>query len=236
MKLSKKQKALRRRLMEVIFAAGASHIGSSLSTIDLIDSIYEVKSKKDRFILSNGHAAAAYYVVLEKNKYLKNIDLNKLKVHPDRDPKKGIDVSTGSLGQGLPIALGMALASPKKNVYCLISDGEAAEGSIWESLRVYQEQSPKNLKIILSANGWGAYDKVSSKLLKRRLKGFGLNIVKMNGHNSEEIISLLKNNYNEPTIFFAKTTSEQLPFLKDLIAHYHSMSKDDYQLAMKKFS
>lgn len=236
MELSTEQKSLRKRLIKVIYSAGASHMGSSLSTIDLIDSVYKVKSKKDRFILSNGHAAAAYYVVLEKNKYLKNIDLNKLGVHPDRDSKKGIDVSTGSLGQGLPIALGMALASPQKHIYCLISDGEAAEGSIWESLRVYQEQSPKNLKIIVSANGWGAYDKVSSKALKMRLKGFGLNVIKMNGHNPEEIISLLKTNYDKPTVFFAKTTSEQLPFLKDLIAHYHSMSEEDYQLAMKKFS
>jgi len=233
---SAEQKRLRKRLAEIIYKAKASHMGSALSVIDLIDSIYSIKSKKDRFVLSNGHAASAYYVVLEKFGYLKDIDLNKLGVHPDRNPKMGIDVSTGSLGQGLPIALGMALANPKTNVYCLISDGEAAEGSIWESLRVYQEQVPKNLKIIISVNGWGAYDPISSKNLEKRLKGFGLDVIKMNGHNPQEIISLLKKEYDGPTIYFAQTNSEQLPFLRGLTAHYHSMSEEDYQLALKIFS
>lgn len=236
MKLSTQQKKLRRRLMEVIYQAKTSHIGSALSVIDLIDAVYQVKKKKDKFILSNGHAAAAYYVVLEKNGYLKNVDLNKLGVHPERNPKLGIDISTGSLGQGLPIALGMALASPQKNIYCLISDGETAEGSIWEALRIYYEQFPKNLKIILSANGWGAYGKVSGQLLKKRIEGFGLDLEKIDGHNIEKIINSLNKEIERPTLFFADTISYQLPFLKDLVAHYHTMSEEDYQLAIKKFS
>lgn len=236
MKLNKNQKDLRTRLIQVIYEAGASHIGSAISVIDIIDSIYEIKSKDDRFVLSNGHAAMAYYAVLEKNKYLKKNHLKKLGVHPDRNPKIGIDLSTGSLGQGLPIALGMALANPEISVYCLISDGEAAEGSIWEALRIYQQASPKNLKIIISVNGWGAYDSISAKNLKKRLKGFGLDIVEMNGHDLVEIKKLLKKKSILPAIFFAKTDSEQLPFLKGLSAHYHAMNEDDYQLALKKFS
>ena len=184
----------------------------------------------------NGHAAAAYYVVLEKNNYLKNIDLNTLGVHPDRDLKKHIHVSTGSLGQGLPIALGMALADKKKTIYCLISDGECAEGSIWEALRVYQQEAPNNLKIVVSVNGWGAYDKISSRDLKKRFTGFGLKVVSINGHDQNQIVTSLKEKYDKPTLFFAKTNSDQLPFLKDLVAHYHSMSEEEYQLAVKKFS
>jgi len=236
MKFTQEQKKLRRRLMEVIHQSRTSHIGSALSVIDIIDAIYQIKKKNDKFVLSNGHAAAAYYVILEKHKILKDIDLNKLGVHPDRNEEIGIDVSTGSLGQGFPIALGMALASPKKTVFCLMSDGESAEGSVWESLRVYQDQFPKNLRIIISANGWGAYDRISSKLLKNRFKGFGLKVNDFNGHDVEEIAETLGSEPVEPTLYFAKTTSEQLPFLKGLIAHYHTMSDNEYQLAIKKFS
>ena len=110
MRLTTNQKIIRKRLISVLHKANTSHIGSCLSVIDIIDTIYNIKSKNDKFILSNGHAAASYYVILEKYKYLTDIDLNSLGVHPDRNIKIDICTSTGSLGQGLPIALGMALA------------------------------------------------------------------------------------------------------------------------------
>jgi nucleoside-diphosphate-sugar epimerase/transketolase N-terminal domain/subunit/2-polyprenyl-3-methyl-5-hydroxy-6-metoxy-1,4-benzoquinol methylase len=236
LELTTKQKILRRRLLEVIYNAKNSHIGSSLSVIDLISVIYDIKGKEDLFVLSNGHASAAYYTVLESHGYLKSIDLNKLGVHPDRDIKKDISVSTGSLGQGLPIALGMALANKQKIVYCIISDGEAAEGSIWEALRIYQETFPKNFKIIISVNGWGAYDPISTNLLKNRLQGFGLKVIDCDGHNYDKIIKILTTTNNEPTICFARTNSQQgVPFLSGLKAHYHSMSESDYKLAINTF-
>ena len=82
------------------------------------------------------------------------------------------DVSTGSLGHGLGIAVGMALADRNKNTYCLISDGETAEGSIWESLRIAQEQNLTNLKVYCNANGWASYQSVDLDLLEKRLKDF----------------------------------------------------------------
>ncbi|MDD4937803.1 MAG: 1-deoxy-D-xylulose-5-phosphate synthase N-terminal domain-containing protein [Candidatus Shapirobacteria bacterium] len=233
LKLDQNQKKNRRRLLEMIYNSHMSHIGSSLSIIDIIDGIYSIKKRNEKFILSNGHAAAALYIVLEKYKYLKNPNLEKLGVHPDRDPKKGIDVSTGSLGQGLPIAIGMALANKTKNVYCLISDGECAEGSIWEGLRIVHDLKITNLKIIASVNGWGAYDPISSTDLEKRFAGFGFKLIKINGHDPKQIIKALKTNNKNPTIIFAKTISTQLPFLKDLDAHYYTMQESDYQLAQK---
>ena len=234
MKLSKNQKILRRRLLTIINDVHTSHIGSCLSVIDIIDAVFSIKDKKDRFVLSNGHAAAAYYVILEKYGYIKNANLEKMCVHPDRCVKNNIEVSTGSLGQGLPIAVGMALANKNKNIYCIISDGECAEGSIWESLRLVYELNINNLFIIASINGWGAYDPISSKNLENRFKGFGFKIDKIDGHNTKEIIIKLKTKMINPTIYFAKTSSEQFKFLNGLDAHYYTMKDTDYELAMEE--
>lgn len=233
-KFDQNQKTIRRKLLTIINCVHTSHIGSCLSVIDLIDAIFTIKKKTEKFILSNGHAAAALYVILEKYGYLKNANLIDLCVHPDRSPESGIDVSTGSLGQGLPIALGMAMSNRNKNVYCIISDGECAEGSIWESLRIAHDLKITNLKIIASINGWGAYDPVSSKDLEKRFKGFGFDIIKIDGHNTQEIISNLSIETNKLTIFFAKTSSEQFNFLNGLDAHYCTMKDNDYELTMEK--
>jgi len=233
-KFDKNQKRIRAKLLELLHRAHLSHIGSCLSAIDIIDAIYSIKNKQEKFILSNGHAGVALYTILEKYRYLKNPDLTKLNVHPDRNPKIGIDVSTGSLGQGLPIALGMALADKNKNVYCLISDGECAEGSVWESFRIIHDLNICNLKIVINLNGWGAYGPISTKYLIKRLKGFSHGLTIINGHNPGEIIKALKANYTKSVLIVAKTTSEQFNFLKGLDAHYFVMSENDYQLAMKQ--
>jgi transketolase len=93
-------------------------------------------------------------------------------IHPERDLENFIDVSTGSLGLGLTIATGMALANPNINIYCLISDGESAEGSIWEALRFIDENNISNIKIHTNINGWAAYKPVDSDKLSQRLKLF----------------------------------------------------------------
>lgn len=230
--LTNNQKKIRTRLLEVLYKYNSSHIGSCLSSIDIIDAVYSVKKPDEKFILSNGHAAVALYIILEKNNYLNNPDLNKLGVHPDRNPKIGIDASTGSLGQGLPIALGMALSNNNKTVYCLISDGECAEGSIWESLRIIHDLNVINLRIIVSVNGWGGYDPISSISLMNRFKGFGFKIVKINGHSTAEITKKLSLKTSRPTIIFAKTSSDQFSFLKGLDSHYCTMKESDYSLAI----
>src|SRR3989338_6766812 len=119
-KLSSEQKILRKKIIDISHYYHVSHLGSCLSAIDLLFAIYEVKSEKDRFILSSGHAGVALYAVLEYKKMMKIDQLAQFNIHPDRNLDLGIEVSTGSLGQGLPIALGMALANREKQIFCLI--------------------------------------------------------------------------------------------------------------------
>lgn len=234
-KLTSEQKKLRARILELSYEANYSHLGSCLSAVDLIDNIYKTKKTDEKFILSNGHAGIAWYVVLEKYGYFKNSkDIKKLNIHPDRNIKYGIHVSTGSLGQGLPIALGMALSDKKKDVYCMLSDGECAEGSIWEALRVASEKKVYNLKIIINANGWSAYDSVNLSMLANRFKGFGYDVLKIDGHSINNILSSLKKiRGNSLTIIFAYTSVEQFPFLKGQDAHYYVLKRVDYEETIK---
>lgn len=234
-KLSEEQKALRRRILELSHFAHRSHLGSCLSSIDLIDTVYKLKQKDEKFVLSNGHAAVAWYAVLEKYGLIKKEVSPTLHVHPDRNPKLSIDVSTGSLGHGLPIAVGMALAKRNNNVYCMISDGELNEGSIWEALRIASEQKLANLKIIVNANGWGAYDPIPLKNLPNRFKAFGLYVRIVDGRNLTTLKRALKIKVkNKPLLVFARTSVEQFPFLKGQDAHYYVMKDEDYNLAMEQ--
>lgn len=233
--LTREQKETRGNILKLAHEANHSHIGSCLSSVDLIDAVYKTKKNDEKFILSNGHAGMALYIVLQK--YGKIKDANVIKdfyIHPNRNIASEIHVSTGSLGQGLPIALGMAFANRNKDIYCLISDGECAEGSIWETLRIATDKKVYNLKIILDANGWGGYDPVESETLKRRLEAFGLNVIQVNGHNIDEVSKALKTPiYEKPLLVFAHTSVDQFPFLKGQDAHYYVMKPEDYNLATK---
>lgn len=235
-RLSSEQKALRLRIIDISFQRNLSHIGSCLSVVDIINAVYKVKKKKEKFILSNGHAGVALYAVLEKNNLLSPYVTNKLNIHPDRNPKIGIDVSSGSLGHGLPIALGIALANKNKNVYCVISDGECTEGSIWEALKIITNKKVSNLKIILNVNGWGAYDPIDSQALYKQIEAFDCELIKTDGHNLKDLTKILSKKYIKPLFIFAKTQSDQFPFLKSQDAHYYVMNSNDYKLAKKILS
>jgi len=164
---------LEKRILALSFKWKLSHISSCLNSVNIINGIYKVKKKNEPFILSNGHAGLALYVVLEK---YEGRDAEKLwkkhGTHPNRDLPNGIWCSTGSLGQGLPIAVGMALADRKRLVYVLISDGECAEGSIWEALKIAADNRLENLRITCAANGYSAMGKVDADLLDLRLQYF----------------------------------------------------------------
>lgn len=164
---------LEKRIIELSYKHKLSHLSSCLTSVNLIDSIYSSKQKDEPFVLCNGHAGLALYVVLEKYEGRNAEELiEKHGVHPNRDLENGIYVSTGSLGQGLPIAVGMALADRSRNVYCLTSDGDMAEGSNWEALRIAGELKLENLRVTVNANGLSAYQKVDTDLLDMRMQYF----------------------------------------------------------------
>ncbi len=164
---------LEKRLIDISYKHKLSHLSSCLTALSLIDHIYLIKMDEDSFVLDNGHAGLALYVVLEKF-WMHNAEelLEKHGIHPNRDLEHHIDVSTGSLGQGLPIAVGMAIADQKHLVYCLTSDGAMNEGSNWEALRVAGERRIENLRITVNANGYSAYGKTEPELLDIRMQNF----------------------------------------------------------------
>jgi transketolase len=166
-------KQLNKRLLDISIKHKLSHLGSCFTALPIIYEIYKHKRPQDKFILSSGHAGLALYVVLE---HFKGIDAEHLLethgIHPERDLENFIEVSTGSLGLGITIATGIALANPNIEVYCLISDGESAEGSVWEALRFIDEQALINIKIHANINGWAAYKSVDSDKLSQRLRAF----------------------------------------------------------------
>jgi len=197
---------LERKILDLSFKHKLSHIGTCLTAVNIIDGIYKVKKKNEPFILSQGHAGLALYVVLEKYEK-RNAEKLLLKhgTHPNRDMKNGIWCSTGSLGHGLPIAVGMALADRSRNVYVLTSDGELTEGSCWEALRIASENKLENLRISVNANGWSALGKIDVDLLDLRLQ------------------------YFYPTLVVKTNLFEFPGWLQKLEGHYKVMSKDEYE-------
>jgi len=197
---------LEQRVIDISYQKGLSHISSCLTSVRLIDSIYQVKKDNEPFILDNGHAGLALYVVLEKNGY-KNAELmyDKHGVHPNRDVENGIDASSGSLGHGLGIAVGMAIADRTRDVYVLTSDGAMTEGSNWESLRIAAELRLENLKIMVNGNGQSAYQKTDVELLDLRMQYFYPSLVQYT------------NLYSMPE------------YLQGLEAHYHKLTDEEYK-------
>jgi len=164
---------LEKRLVHISYELKLSHLSAYFTAVDIIDKIYSVKKTEDKFVLSQGHAFAALAVVLEKYEGKDALELvRKYGTHPERCKEDSIDCSTGSLGQGITVAVGMALADRTKNVYVLTSDGEMAEGSCWEALRIAGEQKLENLRITVNCNGWSAYNKVDTDLLDLRMQYF----------------------------------------------------------------
>ena len=152
--------ALKRRILEISYKHRLSHLGSCLTAVDIIEEIYQIKKPEEKFVLSSGHAHLAHAVVMEARGIIKDAESNIIEhgIHCER--AGGCDVSTGSLGIGLSIAVGMALADRSKNVYCLCSDGEMAEGIIYEAINVINSQQIGNLKVFVNANGYSGYAEV----------------------------------------------------------------------------
>jgi transketolase len=232
--LTSDQLAWRRRILEISFPKKYSHLGSCLTVVDAIGAVYATKRAQDVFVLSAGHAAVAWYVILEEHGLLTAKEIDTLFIHPDRNPTHGIEVSAGSLGQGLPISVGMALADPTRVIYCAVSDGESAEGSIWEALRIASDHEIKNLQIMINANGWGAYDPAPSDKLQQRIKAFWPEVVSGDGHDWQWLSKNLAKGPGKSRLplLFLHTRNEQIPAIAGQDAHYHVMNEVEYKAAL----
>lgn len=209
-KLKNKAKKLRRQVLNLALKKGDGHLGGSFSEIEILISLYKkVMKKEDTFILSKGHACYPLYLILQEKGYSP-----KVCGHPEIDQKNGISCTTGSLGHGLPIAVGMALAKKilKKNgrVYVLMGDGEIQEGTTWESSLVAVHHKLDNLIVIIDYNKLQALEPlkkvVSFKNLKSLFKEIGYKVLEIDGHSFSEIIKALNaKTSNRPLMIIANT-------------------------------
>jgi len=206
------KRKINKRLLKLLYDHKEEHVGSCFTMVDILCEIFEKKKEDDIVIISNGHAAYALYTILEY--YYDHIDADDLATrhggHPNREEENHIYCSTGSLGSGIIIAVGRALANPKRKVYVTISDGECAEGSVWESLRFIADHNIQNIEVHCNANGWACYDPINIDTLEKRLKAF------------------------LPTIKIHKTNLNMLSFLKGQNAHYMIMNEEEYKQGIKE--
>ena len=201
-------KELRRKTLYLAIETQNGHIASALSIIEILIAVYGHMGPDDKFILSKGHGCLSWYALLQ------SLGFNPtLSGHPDIDTANGIHCTTGSLGHGLPIGVGMALARKLKgqsgNLYVLMGDGECQEGTIWESVLLARHHKLDNLIIIVDYNYLQALDKTNQILRLGDLAMFfetmGIYTSEVDGHNIHDIQFALGNVIREPKSIIAET-------------------------------
>jgi len=252
MQLKHIAKKIRIRILKLSNSAKSSHIGSSLSIVEILVVLYKFFiQKKNIFILSKGHACLAYYCVLQKfgyfsDKILKSYGKNNTILLSHVSHKvPGVDFSTGSLGHGLPYATGRALAEKinktSNKIFVLISDGELNEGTTWESLLFAAHHKLDNLIIIVDYNKIQSLDFAKNVLklepLNKKFKSFGCNVKNINGHNFNQIYrSFLVKKNKKPTIIIANTIKGKgVSFMENSILwHYKFPNEKELDIALKE--
>jgi transketolase len=251
---------LRKEIVDMICKAGEGHIPSAFSIIDIIAYLYDkvIKfdpknpnwDKRDYFILSKGHGCAALYVVLEKHGFITRDDLDSksklggiLGGHPDRTKIPGVEASTGSLGHGIAIALGIALGLKirrmKNKVIVLVGDGECNEGTIWETASVASNLKLGNICCIVDNNGSAGQVLPMHDFLSK-WESFGWETYNINGHKNEEIERVFKDidfNFNsKPKVVIADTIKGKgVKFMETHGPwHYKVPNKEELQVIYKE--
>ncbi len=216
-KLDTRSKYLRQLIVQALIGGGRGHMGSAMSLVEILRVLYDEFIKfdpkkpknenRDRLILSKGHGCLALYAILADKKFIKSTDLDItsrfesiLGGHPESLKVPGIEVSTGALGHGFPIGVGMAIAAKLKkqnhNIYVVIGDGESNEGSIWEAALSASKHKLSNLKVMIDYNKIQSYDFVDKVLnlepLKKKWESFGFEVSEVNGHDVKNLKANLK--------------------------------------------
>jgi len=257
-------KEIRKKVLKMIFDSRTPHLGSSLSAVDILTVLYfkilkidpknPLDENRDRFILSKGHAAAALYAALaERGFFPKEIldgycrDGGKLPGHSTRGCVPGVEVSTGSLGHGLPMGAGMAIAAKNdgKNyrIFILMSDGECEEGSVWEAALFASHHQLDNLIGIIDYNKLQAFGRTNEILnlepLKKKWEDFGWKVKEVDGHSFSEIeesLSKIPFEKGKPSLLICHTIKGKgVSFIEDKLEwHYKNLTKEEYDMALKE--
>ena len=257
---------VRKDIIEAVYSAKSGHPGGSLSIADILTVLYfnqmNIDEKRpedpnrDRLVLSKGHACTALYSVLAEKGYFDKEDLktfrklgSPLQGHPDMNKVLGIDMTTGSLGQGLSASVGMAIASKMNKagckIYCILGDGEIEEGQIWEATTIASKYNLDNLCVILDNNNLqidGEIEKVGGmNNIAGKFLSYGFNVINIDGHNINQIIDAIttaKQTKGKPTIIIAKTIKGKGVSFMENKAEWHGKapSEEEYNLAMEELN
>ncbi len=261
--LNKKAKEIRKTVLKMLTEAGSGHTGGSLSVVEIIMSLYYYKMRhdpknpgwemRDRFVLSKGHACPTLYAILADCGYFPKEELmtlrklgTRLQGHPQLG-LPGIEASTGSLGQGLSIAIGMALAArlDKKDirVYCVMGDGELNEGQIWEAAASAYHYKLDNLCGIVDYNKLQIDGKCIEVMdmgpLKEKWTSFGWNVLECDGHNLKELMDALdkaEKKKGQPTVILAHTVKGKGVSFVEHKVEWHGIApkKEELDRALKE--
>lgn len=253
---------VRRNILKMVHNAKSGHIGGSLSSVELLVTLFEIMKKdsknhknenRDRFVLSKGHASPVYYAVLAEYGFIPIDELmtfrkfgSRLQGHPSNLYLDCVEVPTGSLGQGLSMACGIALSLKLDNnpakVYCLLGDGELQEGSCWEAFMNADTHKLNNVIAIIDRNrlqiDGNTEDIKALDNLKDKIASFNWNVIEIDGHNTTQIISayLKTKNSEKPTAIIANTVKGKgVSFMENNPAwHGKAPNDEELRLALKE--
>ena len=263
LELMKTANEVRKGIVTAVHSAKAGHPGGSLSAADIFTYLYfeemnidpkePKKADRDRFVLSKGHTAPGLYSTLAHRGYFPVEDLKTLRHtgsylqgHPDMKHIPGVDMSSGSLGQGISAAVGMALAAKLSNedyrVYTLLGDGEIQEGQVWEASMLAGSRKLDNLVVIVDNNNLqidGAIDEVNSPYpIDKKFEAFNFHVITINGNDMDEIAAALneaRETKGMPTAIIAKTTKGKgVSFMENAVGwHGKAPNDEEYKIAME---
>jgi len=250
---------IRENILEILHAAQASHLGSSMSIVEILTAMYSVANiqkiighadDRDRIIVSKGHAAAATYAVMHEFGLIDREDLlsyhqkgSKLQGHVSHGVQN-VEHSTGALGHGLSVGVGHAIYLKNKGLdartMVLCGDGEIQEGSVWEALMLASTKKLNGLVLLVDVNGISSIKKtedvISTGELRERFRGFGLRVVEVDGHDVSAIREVILSSQDEPqplVILCQTIKGKGVPFAEgEAIWHYRSLNGETYRLAL----
>ena len=259
-KLDNRSKYLRQLIVQALIGGGRGHMGSAMSLVEILRVLYDKfiefdpknlkKRNRDRLILSKGHGCLALYSILVDKKFFSKELLNNtsktgsiLGGHPEYLKVPGVEASTGALGHGLPIAVGMSLAAKikkeKHKIYVVVGDGEINEGSIWESALSASKHNLSNLKVFVDYNKIQSYgfikDVVDLEPLIDKWKSFGFDVSEINGNDinqlTKNLIEFKKNKNNKPSATICHTIKGKgFPFAENNPYWHHKNSFTDEEI------
>ena len=248
----------RKRIINMIYKAKSGHSGGSLSIIDMLTAIYEIdvnfnENPRSRVVLSKGHTVPAQYAILNSKGIIKDEEMStlrkinsRLQGHPSIKDIPEVDATTGLLGQGLSIAVGIAIAKRNNNdnhhVYAIVGDGEMQEGQIWEAMMQAAHYKLNNLILIIDYNKLSSYGDVNQSMnlepLKQKVEAFNFHTIEIDGNNMEQVVNALYESYeveDKPIAIICNTIKGKGVSFMENNPKWHNgeISDEEYKIAMQ---